>query len=505
MTVKDKFIFGVEVETTRGLIKDLSVDTRINHAIEMSRSGHLDFLAVTDNPGGSSHIQPEFLAQKLSGVDINLIVNVSCKDSNRNAIGSRLWTLASEGIFDILALTGDYPTEGYSGSSQPVFDIDSVGLIDLMRSMSLEMENTGEKTLFNPGCVVSPFKLTEAELMTQLYKLDLKLKSGAKWVVTQIGYDSHKLYELKNWFKQKSINRPLIGSVYILNRGSARFFNKWGIPGVYVSDSLVKIAESQATSRDKGKKYFNEFAARQIAVLKGLGYSGVYISGKPTPKRLDEIINIYSSYSEDDWKQFANDINFPQDDEFYLYRKPKSFNTYHSEYSEKYLESSKKAGTFKQRLKSPITYRIGKFIHDLFFSMDAKGYKIGHVLYKYIGGKKRTSQAFHALEQLSKVPLYGCKDCGDCSLPDIAYLCPESQCVKNQRNGPCGGTRAGMCEIPDKECIWSRAYYRLKPFGGETNMLNRPVVFRDSKLNGTSAWSNTFLGLDHNTKKNRIR
>ena len=64
MTVKDKFIFGVEVETTRGLIKDSSVDTRINHAIEMSRSGHLDFLAVTDNPGGSSHIQPEFLAQK---------------------------------------------------------------------------------------------------------------------------------------------------------------------------------------------------------------------------------------------------------------------------------------------------------------------------------------------------------------------------------------------------------------------------------------------------------
>jgi methylenetetrahydrofolate reductase (NADPH) len=231
----------------------------------------------------------------------------------------------------------------------------------------------------------------------------------------------------------------------------------------------------------------------------------VYISGKPTPQRLDEIINIYNSYSKNDWKQFADAINFPQDDEFYLYRKPKTFNTYHSEYSEKYLESSKKARTFKQRLKSPIRYRIGKFIHDSFFSIDAKGYKIGHVFYKYVRGKKRTSQAFHALEQLSKVSLYGCKDCGDCSLPDIAYLCPESQCVKNQRNGPCGGTRAGMCEIPDKECIWSRAYYRLKPFGDETNMLSRPVVFRDSKLNGTSAWSNTFLGLDHNTKKNKIR
>ena len=42
----------------------------------------------------------------------------------------------------------------------------------------------------------------------------------------------------------------------------------------------------------------------------------------------------------------------------------------------------------------------------MFFSIDAKGYKIGHVLYKYLGGKKRTSQALHSLEQLSKVPFY---------------------------------------------------------------------------------------------------
>ena len=47
------------------------------------------------------------------------------------------------------------------------------------------------------------------------------------------------------------------------------------------------------------------------------------------------------------------------------------------------------------------------------------------------------------------MPLFGCRDCGDCSLPDIAYVCPESQCAKNQRNGPCGGTRDGLCEVDD--------------------------------------------------------
>ena len=73
------------------------------------------------------------------------------------------------------------------------------------------------------------------------------------------------------------------------------------------------------------------------------------------------------------------------------------------------------------------------------------------------------------------MPLFGCRDCGDCSLPEIAYVCPESQCAKNQRNGPCGGTREGLCEVYDTECIWSQAYERLKAYGEEESMLDGPV------------------------------
>mgnify|MGYP001096334471 CR=1 FL=1 len=74
---------------------------------------------------------------------------------------------------------------------------------------------------------------------------------------------------------------------------------------------------------------------------------------------------------------------------------------------------------------------------------------------------------------MAKVPLFGCRDCGDCSLPEIAYVCPESQCAKNQRNGPCGGTREGLCEVYDTECIWSQAYERLKEL-----QRYRPGIFK---------------------------
>jgi methylenetetrahydrofolate reductase (NADPH) len=70
-------------------------------------------------------------------------------------------------------------------------------------------------------------------------------------------------------------------------------------------------------------------------------------------------------------------------------------------------------------------------------------------------------------------------------------------CVKNQRNGPCGGTRDGKCEIEDFECIWSRTYDRLKAEGSEQQMLAHAPVIQDQALRGTSAWGNSFRGLDH--------
>jgi methylenetetrahydrofolate reductase (NADPH) len=105
------------------------------------------------------------------------------------------------------------------------------------------------------------------------------------------------------------------------------------------------------------------------------------------------------------------------------------------------------------------------------------------------------------LEHVSKAAMFNCKDCGDCSLPDIGYLCPESQCAKNQRNGPCGGTRDGKCEVYEFECIWARAYDRMKYEGCEQDLLAHSPVIQDETLRGTSSWGNAFLGRDHTARR----
>ena len=66
-----------------------------------------------------------------------------------------------------------------------------------------------------------------------------------------------------------------------------------------------------------------------------------------------------------------------------------------------------------------------------------------------------------------------------------------------RRCRPCGGTREGKCEVGEKDCIWARAYDRLKAYGQEESMLDGPVVIKNAALKGTSAWMNTYLGHDH--------
>ena len=507
----DDFSVAVEIETSRGLAMELDARHAVQLAEQLAQDTRPHIVCFTDNPGGNPHITPENLGANLLGHGADVVINVSCKDYNRNALESRLWSLSSQGFHDVLALSGDYPIAGISGQAKPVFDTDSAGLLEMIRRMNNGLSHTipGRRnavksllsTRFHPGAAVNPFKLYEGEYLTQLYKMDLKLRTGAKWLVSQIGYDARKHHELIRYLHMTHRNNktpPVLGAVYVLSAPAARFFGRWGIPGVAVNSQLVELANKQAKSKDRGRSFFDQFAAKQIAILRGCGYKGVYLSGRLDFARIQRILTIADSFSENDWLEFAGEINFAQPNEFYLFEPGNVKGTASNELSKNYIEQKEKGPSRIKRMLSPnVPYRLGRFGKEWLFDHEAPGFKLSAWFYKQIEKNKVVSRAAHIAEQSIKVPLYGCRDCGDCSLPDIGELCPESQCVKNQRNGPCGGTKAGKCEILDKQCIYLRAYDRLKLYGEEENMLIRPVVFKDASLQGTSSWANTFAKRDH--------
>ncbi len=499
LTETDRFVVAAEIVTSRGLITESRAQKILMLARELVDHPRVDVLSITDNPGGHAMLSADTLGTDLISRGQEVIIHLACKDWNRNALESRGWKLSSEGFHNVLALSGDYPVSGYKGVAAPVFDIDSVGLLRMFSDMNegLGLDPSLGRTSFFLGAVVTNHKRHEREVVPQYLKLRKKIENGASFVINQIGYDARKDDELLRWLELHSLHVPVLANVYLLTPKVARVFAAGRIPGAVVTAGLLDLVERHASSPDGGRAFFLELAAKQVAIARGLGYRGVYLGGHMTVSEYSTILDTADSFAADDWREFAREIQFSFPDEFHYFERDEETGLSSSEVNRAYLESKR-----KRKGRAPIRYRLIRRVHAAVFEPDAPLFAAGRAFYAAVErGPRPVGRALHVLEQAAKVPMFGCRDCGDCSLPDIAYLCPESQCVKNQRNGPCGGTRQGTCEIGEKECIWALAYERLKAFGEEETMLEGPAVLKDNALRGSSAWANTFLGRDHHARQ----
>ena len=498
------FVVAAELVTSRGPITSEGGARVLALARDLAADPRIDVLSITDNPGGHAMLSPDALGTDLISRGQEVIIHLACKDWNRNALESRGWQLSSAGFHNVLAISGDYPVMGHRGLAAPVFDIDSVGLMSLFAQMNAGLPDTRrpdarlQRTDFFLGGVVTNHKLYEREVMPQYFKLRKKARAGASFVISQAGWNTRKDDELIRWIRRDRLPLHVLANVYLLSRTAARAFHRGTIPGIVVTDELLELAERHAASPDKGRSFFVELAAKHLAVVRGLGFDGVYLGGHMPAGTFGEILDRAETLAAD-WREVAREIQFARAGEFHYFERDQETGLSSDVVNAEYLESKR-----KRRTELPVSakYRLSRRVHDTVFASEAPLFQAGRRVYGRIEKSPRVVRRLaHALEQAAKVPLFGCKDCGDCSLPEIAYVCPESQCAKNQRNGPCGGTRDGLCEVYDTECIWSEAYERLKAYGEEESMLDGPVVVKDNALAGTSAWANTFLGRDHQARE----
>ena len=139
--------------------------------------------------------------------------------------------LSRAGIRNLLVVTGDYTASGFEGNAAGVFDLDSVQAVKLLKRLNEGLEIPGRKpgttdrlppTDFCLGVAVSPFKLTEPELMMQFFKLERKIRAGADFVITQLGYDLRKFLEVRRYLLSRGLNTPVVGNVYVLSAAAAR-------------------------------------------------------------------------------------------------------------------------------------------------------------------------------------------------------------------------------------------------------------------------------------------
>jgi len=397
-------------------------------------------------------------------------------------------------------MTGDFPLYGFEGKAKPVFDLDSVQLIHLINQMNLGLEIDGKApgggirlppTRFFKGCTVSPFKKLEAEVMAQYYKLYKKVKTGADFVITQVGFDARKFDEVNRFMCHNALRIPLLGNVYILNQPVAKVMNRWGVPGCVVTDDLYRICEEEARAPDKGKKARLIRAAKLIAMLKGLGYNGAHIGG-PNLKYEDvEEVIAKSKEFYPNWEDYVQEFSFPQKDGFYLFEKD----------SKTGLNTDMLTTRKSKPRKSP-GFAVMRFFHHLAFTQEAPLFKPARRFFEKIDGTWLEGLVTE-LEYWIKFITSRCRRCGDCTLLEVAFLCPQSQCPKYLFNGQCGGSTEGWCEVfPGKrKCIYVRAYNRLKPHRQEESLREDYTPPRNWALDQISSWANYFLGRDHHGQK----
>lgn len=300
-----KFVFTLELVPSR-TSKGRQIDTVLQIGADAYDDGRVSAVSITDNPGGNPSLSPD------------VITHFTCRDSNRIGMESRAWQLDRMGMKNILALTGDYSGTGYGGQGMPVFDLDSVNLICALNMMSSKLEEQGDPEGFLVGCAVSPFKSTEAETFAQYAKLCRKVSAGAHFVITQLGYDACKFQELLKVQRDFGIQVPTLASVYHLTSTVAQIMNGGKIPGVVVNEKLLQVVKEEWRNKEAGREAAIERSAKLIAVVKGLGYRGVHLSGIHQGFETVARILDRSAQIEHRWEEFPPEFDFPQENGFYV-------------------------------------------------------------------------------------------------------------------------------------------------------------------------------------------
>ena len=468
----------------------------------------IKFISLTDLPGGNPALPPEAFASYVLEHNLTPIAHLTGKDGNRSFLEGRLHGLARLGVENILALTGDAQKEGFAGKSKPVYDLDSVLILWLLRALRDGLEyNLGSKTVrttpfdFFAGAVVNPFKVREPDLLMQFYKLQLKVAAGAQFIITQLGYNLRKLYELKQYMVREGIGQiPVLANVYVPTAKIAQMMQGGEIAGCVVTDELIKRLEGEK------KPQRLERAALMVAAAKDLGFAGAHIGGFGLTHKDFMTIGERATAIGKDWRGRTDELVFSYPNEFYLL--PPSGNGLSDGAADYQVTHVKPHPSLVQRL-SEIVHR--HFIKDGSFGARLFGPQL-----KGGGQPPKNNSWRHGLwyKLLEPSTLYrkttlGCVSCGDCLQDHLDYAgCSMRWCYKELRNGPCGGSRVdGTCEAhADLACVWNKVYFGTLAMGDDPSKFAHLLIPpRDWSLDRTNALANRFAGLDNLSKRVDLR
>jgi len=266
--LKEKFVISVELDPPRGVNPK-----KILSQSQMIRDRKIDAVNIADSPMARVRMSCLSLAALVKEkVGLEVILHLTCRDRNLMGLQSDLMGAHALGIRNILAITGDPPRSGDYPHATAVYDVDSIGLVKIIKKLNQGTDwvgnSIGSPTSFCIGVGVNP---TALDLEKEMERLEQKVEAGADFIFTQPLYDSAVLKQFLG--RVRDLNIPVLVGLLPLHSARHAEFLHHEVPGITIPQK-TRDRMKQASQRgiEEGISIAKEFLGEIKEMV-----SGIYI------------------------------------------------------------------------------------------------------------------------------------------------------------------------------------------------------------------------------------
>jgi methionine synthase / methylenetetrahydrofolate reductase(NADPH) len=273
---RGEFVTSVEVLPPKGIDASKTLDS-----IRLLVEAGVDAVNIPDGPRAQtrmSALATAVLVQQQVGIEA--ILHYCCRDRNLLGMMSDLLGAAALGVNNLLIITGDPPKMGPYPDATAVFDIDSIGLTNMVNKLNhgLDLGNNpiGKPTRFSIGVGVNPGAINLDE---EIRRFEWKVEAGAEYAITQPVYDTK---QLRNFLKRIEHCRiPIVAGIFpLVSYRNAEFMHN-EVPGVNVTPEILERMRkasdiSKEAAREEGLKIARECLLEMRHLIQGVQVSAPF-------------------------------------------------------------------------------------------------------------------------------------------------------------------------------------------------------------------------------------
>lgn len=268
-----EFVTSVEVLPPKGVDSKKTLDS-----IRLLKEAGVDGVNIPDGARAQSRMSALATAVLVEQqIGIESVLHYCCRDRNLLGMMSDLLGAAALGIRNLLLITGDPPKMGPYPDATAVFDIDAIGLTNMVNKLNhgLDLGNNpiGEPTAFCIGVGVNPGAINLDE---EIKRFEWKVEAGAQYAITQPVFDTDQLADFIRRIEHVRI--PIIAGIWpLVSYRNAEFLHN-EVPGVRVTPSIMeRMRDASAISKEAGRDEGLKIARESLLEVRDL-ISGVQVS-----------------------------------------------------------------------------------------------------------------------------------------------------------------------------------------------------------------------------------